>query len=149
MIEKLKSVGEAPIELLLLADPSKNLILNYLKKGECFVYKENNEVLGCYVLQKINKDKIELVNIAVLESKQKMGIGKKLLANAFEYAKKNGYKNIEVGTGNSSIGQIIFYQKMGFRMRNIDVGFYDSNYNEKIYENGILCRDMIRFIKEL
>ncbi len=32
MIEKLKSVGEAPIELLLLADPSKNLILNYLKK---------------------------------------------------------------------------------------------------------------------
>src|SRR5699024_6932659 len=95
MIEKLKSVGEAPIELLLLADPSKNLILNYLKKGECFVYKENNEVLGCYVLQKINKDKIELVNIAVLESKQKMGIGKKLLANAFEYAKKNGYKNIE------------------------------------------------------
>ncbi|MEX6343726.1 GNAT family N-acetyltransferase [Staphylococcus ureilyticus] len=65
------------------------------------------------------------------------------------YAKKNGYKNIEVGTGNSSIGQIIFYQKMGFRMRNIDVGFYDRNYNEKIYENGILCRDMIRFIKEL
>ena len=104
-------------------------------------------IINC--IQKINKDKIELVNIAVLESKQKMGIGKKLLANAFEYAKKNGYKNIEVGTGNSSIGQIIFYQKMGFRMRNIDVGFYDRNYNEKIYENGILCRDMIRFIKEL
>src|SRR5699024_12879831 len=113
MIEKLKSVDEAPIELLLLADPSKNLILNYLKNGECFVYKENNEALGCFVLQKINQDKIELVNIAVLESKQKVGIGKKLLANAFEYAKKNGYKNIEVGTGNSSIGQIAFYQKIG------------------------------------
>lgn len=40
MIEKLKSVGEAPIELLLLADPSKNLILNYLKKEKALYIKK-------------------------------------------------------------------------------------------------------------
>ncbi|MGD6886784.1 GNAT family N-acetyltransferase [Staphylococcus shinii] len=149
MIERLKSIDDTPTDLLLLADPSKNLILEYLKNGECFIYKENDETLGCYVLQEINKNKIELVNIAVLESKQGLGIGKKLLANAFDYAKDKGYKEIEVGTGNSSIGQIAFYQKMGFRMCEIDIGFYDRNYTEKIYENGIPCKDMIRFTKIL
>ncbi|NWK84245.1 GNAT family N-acetyltransferase [Staphylococcus sp. GSSP0090] len=149
MIEILNSIDEAPIDLMLLADPSKKLILEYLKNGKCFVYKENDEIIGCYVLQEINTDKIELVNIAVLESKQGSGIGKKLLANAFDYAKEMGYKELEVGTGNSSIGQIAFYQKMGFRICNIDIGFYDRTYNKKIYENGILCRDMIRFTKIL
>lgn len=85
----------------------------------------------------------------MLESKHGKGIGKKLLANAFKYAKDEGYKEIEVGTGNSSIGQIALYQKMGFRMYEIDIGFFDRNYNEKISENGILCRDMIRFTKVL
>ncbi|UXS59924.1 GNAT family N-acetyltransferase [Staphylococcus ureilyticus] len=149
MIEKLISIDNAPIDLMLLADPSKKLILEYLENGECFIYKENNQIIGCYVLQEINTDKIELVNIAVLESKQGLGIGKKLLANAFEYAKEKGYKEMEIGTGNSSIGQIAFYQKMGFRMCEIDIGFFDRNYNEEISENGILCRDMIRFTKML
>ena len=149
VIEKLEHIDQAPMDLLLLADPSKDRVLAYLKNGECFVYNENGEILGCFVLREIDKVKTELVNISVSGSKQGLGIGKKLLANAFEYARKQNYKEIEVGTGNSSIDQIAFYQKMGFRMYSIDIGFFDRNYNEEIYENGILCRDMIRFIKVL
>lgn len=66
---------------MLLANPSKKLILEYLKNGECFIYKENDKIIGCYVLLEINKYKTELVNIAVLEIKQGMGIGKKLSEN--------------------------------------------------------------------
>ncbi|MEB6229021.1 GNAT family N-acetyltransferase [Staphylococcus xylosus] len=55
-------------------------------------------------LEKINKDRIELVNIAVKENKQGLGIGKKLLSHLDGYAKRAGYKEILVGTGISSIG---------------------------------------------
>lgn len=36
-IQKLNSNENYPMELLLLADPSKKLVEEYLKRGECFV----------------------------------------------------------------------------------------------------------------
>ncbi|UDI79053.1 GNAT family N-acetyltransferase [Staphylococcus taiwanensis] len=149
MIEKLNSIEEAPFDLLLLADPSMKLVLEYLHSGECFIYKDGSEIIGCYVLKKICVDRIELANIAVSENKQGHGFGKKLLLHLFDYAKQRGYKEIIVGTGNSSIGQIAFYQKVGFRMIGVEIGFFERNYNDKIYENGILCRDKIWFIKKV
>ncbi|MRF37111.1 GNAT family N-acetyltransferase [Staphylococcus sp. KY49P] len=149
MFEKLNSIDDAPFNLLLLADPSMDLVLEYLGNGECFIYKEDSEILGCYVLKEININRVELVNIAVSEDKQGFGIGKILLLHAFDYAKRNGYKEVIVGTGNSSIRQIAFYQKAGFRMFEIDRGFFEKNYSEEIYENGILCRDMLRLLKTL
>ena len=149
MFERLKSIEDAPIDLLLLADPSKDMVLEKLNKGVCFVYKVESEVIGCYVLNELTRDSVELVNIAVSEKNQGCGIGKKLLLHVFNYAKASGYSEIVVGTGNTSIGQIAFYQKAGFRMIEIDRGFFERNYSEKIYENGILCRDMIIFSKQL
>ncbi|WP_180526196.1 GNAT family N-acetyltransferase [Staphylococcus haemolyticus] len=149
MFEKLDSIEDAPFNLLLLADPSMKLILEYLQSGECFIYKDGSVILGCYVLKEINIDKVELVNIAVSENKQSHGIGKKLLLHLFDYAKQKGYKEIIVGTGNSSIDQIAFYQKAGFRMIGVEIGFFERNYNDKIYENGILCRDKIWFLKKV
>lgn len=116
MFEKLDSIEDAPFDLLLLADPSMKLVLKYLQSGKCFIYKDDSKILGCYVLIEISVDRVELVNIAVLENKQGLGIGKKLLLHLFDYAKQKGYKEIIVGTGNSSIDQIAFYQKAGFRM---------------------------------
>lgn len=149
MFEKLNSIDDAPFNLLLMADPSMDLVVEYLNNGECFIYKEDSEILGCYVLKEVNINRVELVNIAVSEDKQGLGIGKKLLLHVFDYAKRSGYKEIIVGTGNSSIDQIAFYQKAGFRMFEIDSGFFERNYSEKIYENGILCIDMVRFLKRV
>ena len=38
-----------------------------------------------------------------------------------------------------------FLSKAGFRMIGVEIGFFERNYNDKIYENGILCRDKIWF----
>ena len=100
-------------------------------------------------MKEINKNRIELLDIAVRENKQGLGIGKKMLSHLFNYVKESGYTEIIVGTGNSSIGQIAFYQKAGFRMFEIDFNFFERNYSKNIYENGILCRDMIRFLKRV
>lgn len=80
---------------------------------------------------------VELVNIAVAKEKQGKGLGKQLVHHAKQNAKTQGYKTMEVGTGNSSISQLILYQKCGFRITGIDRDFFIRHYSEKIFENGI------------
>jgi len=143
-------LGEtAPMNLLLLADPSVAIVEQYVHRGECFVAEWEDEIVGVYVLLPTRPETIELVNIAVREEKQGMGIGKKLVLDAVGRAKNRGYKVLEVGTGNSSIGQLALYQKCGFRITGVDQDFFVKHYEQEIYENGIQCRDMVRLAMEL
>ncbi|MBQ4898776.1 GNAT family N-acetyltransferase [Paenibacillus sp. Marseille-P2973] len=138
-----------PIELLLLADPSEEIILNYIDRGECFIATNNNEIIGALVIIKTRPETIEIVNIVVKEDFQGKGIGKKLIDFAIIYAKEQREKTMEIGTGNSSIFQLLLYQKCGFRIVGVDPDFFIRHYKDEIYENGIQCRDMIRLRLEL
>lgn len=101
------------------------------------------------MLLPISPDTIELENIAVDDKEQGKGVGKQLVNHPIETVRSQGYHTIEAGTGNSSIGQLAFYQKCGFRITGVDKDFFIKNYDEKITENGIICRDMIRLAMEL
>jgi len=92
---------------------------------------------------------MEIMNVAVHERLRGQGIGKKLVEDAIQVARELGVQSLEVGTGNSSIGQLTLYQKCGFRMEGVIKDFFTDNYEEEIFENGIQCRDMIRLVKEL
>lgn len=140
---------EPPMDLLLLADPSRKIVEEYVQRGECFVAENEDRIIGVYVLLPTRPETVELVNIAVIETEHGKGIGKQLIMNAIEIAKSKGYKTIEVGTGNSSIGQLALYQKCGFRITSIDIDFFIRHYPEEIFENGIQCRDMIRLSQDL
>ncbi|TQR18722.1 GNAT family N-acetyltransferase [Psychrobacillus soli] len=148
-IRKLNSNEEPPIDLLLMADPSLTLIEEYLNTGECYVAENNKEIIGVYVLLPKSTETIELVNIAVSDNEQGKGIGKQLILDAIQKSKVKGYQTIEVGTGNSSIGQLALYQKCGFRITGVDRDFFTRHYKEDIFENGIWCRDMIRLSQQL
>ncbi|MGL6102359.1 MULTISPECIES: GNAT family N-acetyltransferase [Exiguobacterium] len=138
-----------PMELLLAADPSLKLVENYVKRGHCFVAENNEQWIGVYVLLPTRPQTIEIVNIAVDELYQGKGVGKDLLRHAINTAKTMGYTTIEIGTGNSSIGQLALYQKCGFRIVGIDMNFFLRHYEEEIIENGIRCTDMIRLSQDL
>ena len=84
------------------------------------------------------------MNVAVAEDRQGKGLGKKLILHALEVAKSLGVKKVEIGTGNSSIGQLALYEKCGFQIIGIIENFFIDNYPEPIFENGIQCRDMVR-----
>ncbi|MFF2753779.1 GNAT family N-acetyltransferase [Psychrobacillus sp. NPDC058041] len=140
---------EYPLSLLLLADPSEKLVKEYLKRGQCYIFEKDDETIGVYVLLPTRPESVELVNIAVAERYQAKGIGKALVLDAIEQAKQHGYGIIEVGTGNSSIGQLALYQKCGFRITGVDRDFFTIHYEEEIVENGIVCGDMIRLAKQL
>lgn len=148
-IRKLNVNDKLPMELLLLADPSKDIVEEYVNRGECFIAESEQRVVGVYVLLPTRPETVELVNVAVVEEQQDRGIGKQLVLDAIQAAKTKGYKTIEIGTGNSSIGQLALYQKCGFRIIGVDLDFFVKHYAEDIFENGIQCRDMIRLSQDL
>ncbi|MGD6957202.1 GNAT family N-acetyltransferase [Rossellomorea aquimaris] len=149
IIRKRKTDEDLPMELLLLADPSEEIVKEYITRGECFVAELEQKMVGVYVLLHTRPETIELVNVAVAEEMHGRGIGKQLVMDAIKVARSKGYKTIEVGTGNSGIGQLALYQKCGFRMVGVDMDFFIRHYSEEIYENGIQCRDMIRLAQDL
>jgi ribosomal protein S18 acetylase RimI-like enzyme len=148
-IRPLREGEHPPIDLLLLADPSEELVRSYIKRGQCWIAKVDNEVVGVYVLLETRPETVELVNVAVREDMQGKGIGKKLVLHAVETARQLGFRTMELGTGNSSIGQLGLYQKCGFRIVGVDLDFFVRHYTQPIFENGIQCRDMIRLRRDL
>lgn len=145
IIERLTNKAELPMNLLLLADPSEEQVMSYVNEGECYVAVVSDSiVVGVYLLLQKGEQTAEIMNVAVAEHMQGKGLGKQLVLHALEVAKSLGVKKVEIGTGNSSIGQLALYQKCGFRITGIIEDFFIDNYPEPIYENGIQCRDMVR-----
>ncbi|WP_418304199.1 GNAT family N-acetyltransferase [Paenibacillus bovis] len=148
-IEILSSEQFPPMELLLSADPSPAIIQDYLSRGQCYIARQDQTIIGVYVLLPTRPKTVELVNVAVAESHQKQGIGKQLVQHAIQTAREQHYHTIELGTGNSGVSQLALYQKCGFRIVGVDPDFFVRHYEEPIYENGIQCRDMIRLMQDL
>ena len=135
---------DLPWELLLLADPSRELVSVYLANGECYIAKLQGELVGEFLIMPRTPDVWELMNIAVTEARQGQGIGKALLAEAIRIVRQHGAKTFEVGTGNCGFMQLAFYQKAGFRIVGVERDFFLKHYAEPIFENGIQCVDMVR-----
>ncbi|TDF95749.1 GNAT family N-acetyltransferase [Paenibacillus piri] len=150
-IARLNESDRPPMHLLLMADPSRKLVEDYLKRGECYVatLEGNPHPVGVYVLLPTRPETVEIVNIAVDEREQGKGLGKRLVNDAVQRARESGFKTVEIGTGNSGVVQLALYQKCGFRITGIDKDFFIRHYDEPIYENGIQVVDMVRMAQDL
>jgi len=157
LIEQIKNVRirrlyeneNIPYDLLLLADPSRELTDKYLTTSEIYVAVLNKNIIGTYVLYPVNSEIIEIKNISVDDEYQGKGLGKLMLKDAFKNAKKKCFKTIITGTGNSSVGQLYLYQKAGLEIDEIKKDFFIGNYPEAICENGILVKHMIVLKRQL
>jgi ribosomal protein S18 acetylase RimI-like enzyme len=138
-----------PIDLLLLSDPSEEVIAEYIHLSTNFVARLDSKIIGALVLLKTRPKTMEIMNISVYEEYQNKGIGKKLIRKAIEYAKDSKIRTLEIGTGNPGMIQMILYQKCGFRIVGVEFDYFRKNHTEKIFENGIECRDMIRMKMEI
>lgn len=149
IIESLEEKNKAPMDLLLLADPSEEMIREYISGGECHVAKNKDEIVGVLILLRTRPHTMEIMNVAVKQEAQNKGVGRRLILHAIAEAKRAGAKTIEIGTGNPGVGQMLLYQKCGFRIVGVEFDYFRNNYRERIYENGIECRDMIRLRMDL
>lgn len=136
-------VTQAPMELLLLADPSEEKIRSYLSRSRCFLDSCGAVVVGACVVQPIGTDTHELMCIAVHPAHQKSGYGTALLKWVIDFFRNSGVRQLEVGTGTFG-HQLAFYQRNGFRVTGIDRDFFVKNYPEPIVEDGIQLFDMLR-----
>ena len=135
--------ADAPMELLLLADPSEDKIRSYLSGSKCFVASAGTMAVGACVVQPRGTGTHELMSIAVHPAHQKSGCGTALLKWVIDFFCNTGARQLEVGTGTFGY-QLAFYQRQGFRVTSIDRDFFVRNYPEPIFEDGIQLIDMLR-----
>lgn len=138
-----------PWELLLLADPCREMVARYLTQSVALASCEGDRIRGIVVIKPLSDSSWEIKNLAVSPSCQGAGIGRSLVLAALDRCRSHGASEVWIGTGNSSLDQLGFYQKTGFRMVEIVKDFFVENYAEEIVENGIRCRDMVRLVATL
>lgn len=148
-IRPLKPEEALPLDLLLLADPSEEMLNQYLEGSEILVAESGNEVVGVCVVCRIDDQTAEIKNIAVSEDQQGKGIGRSLLKEAGITAAAVGFKKLIIGTGDTGFRQIRMYQAAGFEISDVKKNFFVDNYPEPLYENGLLIKDMIVLSKSL
>ncbi|MCE8004103.1 GNAT family N-acetyltransferase [Billgrantia ethanolica] len=143
MLIKQAPSAEAPLQLLLEADPSLDAIARYLEHSICHVATIAEKTVGAYVIQPIGGGVHELMNIAVDPAYQRKGIGKRLLDHAIATVRDAGARRLELCTGTFGY-QLSFYQRAGFRVVAVERDYFLTHYDEPIYENGIQHKDRLR-----
>lgn len=143
------SETESVFPLLLLAEPSPSALRWGLSHLSDAVY--GMEIDGQWVgaaTMRWSSEPCEIQELAIAEDRQGQGLGKQFVAWLVDEARRRGKAAIAVGTGNSSIANILFYQRCGFRMDHIRVDYF-RYHRPPIYENGLQVRDMLVFRREL
>ncbi|ETI70400.1 GNAT family N-acetyltransferase [Neobacillus vireti] len=136
------------LDYLLLADESEEIVREYINDGEMFAMLFNGQIIGVAQFIFLQDGIVELKNIAIIEDYRGKGIGKLVIKEAFGLYKMKGLNKMLVGTANSSIANLAFYQKLGFRMDEIKKDFF-KKYPTPIYENGIRALDMVMLERDL
>ncbi len=148
-IRQLDKDEAIPYDLLLLANETVEAINKYIFDSEIYVLEQNSKIIAEYALLPLNKEEVEIKNIAVAADFQGQGIGKTLLKDATDRAKARGFKTIIVGTGDTSTKLLRFYHKEGFEVFGVRKGFFVDNYPKPIYDGEKQLKDMVLLKKEL
>ena len=75
---------------------------------------DEDEILGCCILTKIDKTHIRLRQMAVQKNLQAKGIGESIISFAENIARDNGYKILTMHARDSATG---FYEKFGYTIK--------------------------------
>lgn len=94
LLKKLDKNSPVPYELLLSADPSKELVDEYLPTSDVFIVIQQKETVGVIVLFPLTIDTVEIKNVAVKAALQGQGIGSFLIENAIQAAQQKAIKSM-------------------------------------------------------
>lgn len=134
------------IDLLLEADPSKDMIHKYLNDSDVYAFKKGDELISIAVILHIDRKTLELKNIVTRENYRNKGYAKTLLKSLCGNYKQK-YDRMLVGTTENNIP---FYVKQGFdKYEKTIKNFFIDNYNEEIKDEDLICTDLIYYSKDL
>ncbi len=91
----------------------------YLENGTAILFAavEEEKLIGwvwCHQIQRLDRNRLHIAEIAVADDCYRNGIGKKLLSEAEKYAMVNGYQEIDLLVTASNESAVNFYKNACF-----------------------------------
>jgi GNAT superfamily N-acetyltransferase len=129
-----------------LAEDSAAELDSYIGTGRVLVAVSGPEVIGHLQLTSTDDPRqAEIKNMAVRETRQRQGVGRRLIQAAVELAAAESVTTLLVATAAADIGNLRFYQRQGFRMRSIERDAFTAatGYPPGLRIDGIELRDRV------
>ena len=114
----------------ILANPQKEILT---PNGEIFFAKWKNQVVGTVAVKRTAPKTFELLKMAVTEKFQSRGVGRMLVQQAIDFARKQKATVLELDTARKLEGAVKLYESMGFKIT-------DENPSEKYQRCTIKMR---------
>lgn len=140
---------EIPYGLLLLADESDESVADYRDRGRCFGVRAGGTIVGEYIVLHTRPFTAEIVSLAVDQRWQRRGIGRALVLHAVAEARRNGFRKLEIGTGEADLPALALYRGCGFVDERVDRDYFVRHYPHPIMCGDRQCRSMQRLGMEL
>ncbi len=128
------------------AEDSAAQLDGYIDAGEVLVAVAQDRVVGHLQLtEAAEADASEIKNMAVEARDRGRGVGRLLVRAAIEHARAQGRSRLVVATAAADIGNLRFYQRVGFRMRSVQRDAFSpaTGYAATTAIDGIPLRDRV------
>jgi GNAT superfamily N-acetyltransferase len=127
MVDLRKQILRQPLGLSFTEEELEN------EKGEILIAAFDEEVImGCCVLTRIDNETIRLRQMAVLDTVQGKGIGASIMGFAENIARDKGYRYMIMHARNTAIG---FYEKFGYKPKGVE--FVEVNLPHLVMEKEL------------
>jgi GNAT superfamily N-acetyltransferase len=135
-----------------LADDSQSQLDEYLELGRVLVAVRGPTVLGhLQLVPTTQPGEIELKSMAVVAAQRGTGVGRALVTTALERCRAEGRVRMLVGTGAADVGNLRFYQRLGFRMLSVERDAFTpaTGYPDPVLIDGIQLLDRVWLSQDL
>ena len=132
--------------LFALAEDSEQELDAYIEAGRVLVALDGDTIVGHLQLTDTgDPSEAEVKNTAVDPAYQRRGIGRALMEAAIELARADGRSALVVATAAADIGNLRFYQRLGFRLRAVERDAFTpaTGYEPGLLIDGIELRDRV------
>jgi predicted N-acetyltransferase YhbS len=129
-----------------LAEDSSRELDAYVEAGRVLVARDGDAIVGHIQITDTRRPAdAELKNMAVRPSHQRRGVGRGLVVAAIELLRDEARSTLVVATAAADIGNLRFYQRLGFRMRAIERDAFTpaTGYPRGLEIDGIELRDRV------
>jgi GNAT superfamily N-acetyltransferase len=134
------------------ADDSQSQLDQYLELGRVLVARRGPVVLGHLQLVPTTRSgEIELKNMAVVPEQRGNGVGRALVVSAILRCGAEGWSRMVVATATADIGNLRFYQRLGFRLLSVERDAFTAatGYPDPIVIDGIPLLDRVWLSQDL
>jgi ribosomal protein S18 acetylase RimI-like enzyme len=131
-----------------LAEDSAVALDDYIGAGDVLVAidDEADAIVGhVQIVETARPDEGEIKNMAVEPARRHSGIGRALVASAVHHARERSQSTLTVATAAADIGNLRFYQRLGFRFRSVERDAFTpaTGYPSRLQIDGIELRDRV------